>query len=232
MLWIHESWSKGGVWDWEILKKEYSPKTQKILSVFLAEKSFMILMCLQVFIAAINIFDPHFLMSGVLLLCVGFTAMRWRGTFNGGSDYMTTLILLSVFVSGFFPDKSLGQLACFAYIGIQTVLSYFLSGLVKLKEKSWRKGKALKELLLYSNYIVDEKTKEVAKKPFMVLMASVIILIFECTFPLALTDHRLCMIYLSIGFLFHLENFFVLGLNRFVFAWLAAYPAINYLVRM
>lgn len=229
MLLIHHAWSKNGAWDWEVLKREYSPKMQKYLSGFLDEKHFLILMCVQVFLAAINMFAAHYLLSGALLFTTVLTAMRFRGTFNGGSDYMTTLVLLAVFIGGFFADNSLGQLACFAYIGIQTILSYFIAGLIKLKEKSWRDGRAIKEFLLHSNYPVDSNTKALIKKPIFAHMASIIILIFECSFPLALMDKRICLIYLCIGFLFHLENFFVLGLNRFVFAWLAAYPALYYL---
>lgn len=229
ILLLRRAWSKNGAWDWDILKKEYSPKLQRYLSVFLDEKYFLILICIQILMAAINVFAAQFLLSGGLLFTTVLIAVRFRGTFNGGSDYMTTLILLAVFIAGFCPDNSLGQLACFAYIGIQTILSYFIAGLTKLKEKSWRNGQAIKQFLLHSNYPVDSNTKALIKKPFFALMASVIILIFECTFPLVLLDKRICLIYLCIGFLFHLENFFVLGLNRFVFAWLAAYPALYYL---
>ncbi|MES2769489.1 MAG: hypothetical protein V4596_10125 [Bdellovibrionota bacterium] len=226
---IRHAWAKNGPWDWEILRKEYSPKFQKYLSVFFDEKYFLILICIQISVAAINVFTAQLLGNGVLLFTTVLIAVRFRGTFNGGSDYMTTLILLAVFIAGFCPDDSIGQLACFAYIGIQTILSYFIAGLTKLKEKSWRNGRAIKQFLLYSNYPVDTNTKALVKKPLFALMASVIILLFECTFPLVLLDKRICLIYLCIGFLFHLENFFVLGLNRFVFAWLAAYPALYYL---
>ena len=34
------------------------------------------------------------------------------------------------------------------------------------------------------------------------------------------------VILLALGFTFHVVNAFVLGLNRFVWAWVATYPAI------
>ena len=49
---------------------------------------------------------------------------------------------------------------------------------------------------------------------------------FECLFPLAWFDPRLCLLLMAAGAGFHLLNSYVFGLNRFLFAWLAAYPAL------
>lgn len=229
MLLAKKCWSEGGLWSWSILKKEYSGRLEKFLDFCLKPQGFQILMALQTALALINIFVGSHLINGFLFGTVFLTAVRWRGTFNGGSDYMTALVLAASFIAGFFAKDSLGQLACFAYIGIQSIMSYFVAGIAKIKQGSWHNGKALTQFLLHSNYLVDSTTKSLVNKPSFALMASIIILIFECTFPVVLLDLRLCLIYLCVGFLFHLENFFVLGLNRFVFAWLASYPAIYYI---
>jgi hypothetical protein len=49
------------------------------------------------------------------------------------------------------------------------------------------------------------------------------VIAFECAFPLALIDARLLSL---LGIAFHVVNARVLGLNRFLWAWLAAYPAL------
>lgn len=230
MLWIYSSWANDGVWRWEILKKDFSLKTQNFLYHFLSERRFFALVVAQVILAGINIFHPKAWILGFLLISTALTALRWRGSFNGGADYMTTVVLLGAFIASCFPEYEITQLAGFAYISVQLILSYFLAGIAKIKQEKWRDGRAVAEFAVYSYYAVDPRTKRLAKKPFYASFASKAILIFECTFPLALLDPRVCLVYLGVGFFFHLENYFALGLNRFFFAWLSAYPALYYVV--
>ena len=80
-----------------------------------------------------------FLMALLLLL-------RWRGAFNGGSDFMTLVAitgLLLAQLAGSLVDAPWGWRAGFWYITLQTVSSYFVSGWVKLLRPEWRSGKAL-----------------------------------------------------------------------------------------
>jgi uncharacterized membrane protein len=60
--------------------------------------------------------------------------------------------------------------------------------------------------------------------------ASFAMLAFECSFPIALVDVRACVVMLAIAAVFHLTNAVVFGLNRFLWAWLAAFPALLFWV--
>jgi hypothetical protein len=111
-------------------------------------------------------------------------------------------------------------------ISLQVCLSYCLSGIAKLRRARWRTGQALMLLLTATNYEVPAVAKKWVNKPAVSFVLSWGILIFECSFPLALFRPQLCLIYIALALIFHLANFFVLGLNRFVFAWIAAYPAL------
>lgn len=222
-------WSDEGIWSWNILKQEYSGLLQRLFGFFLQQKHFSILIWIQVALSILNVFLGIPFINGILFFLILFSVIRWRGTVNGGSDYMTALILLATFIAGFFPKDSVVQIMCFTYIGVQAILSYFVAGLTKLQHRAWYTGKALKQLLLHSNYLVDTTTKSLVSRPTLAFLASFVILIFECTFPLVLVDQKICLFYLGVALLFHIENFFVLGLNRFIFAWLAAYPSIYYL---
>jgi hypothetical protein len=51
---------------------------------------------------------------------------------------------------------------------------------------------------------------------------------FECGAPLALTGRTACLALLAFGAGFHVVNAVVFGLNRFLWTWLAAYPALLY----
>ena len=63
------------------------------------------------------------------------------------------------------------------------------------------------------------------------LAASWLVITLECGFPAALVAPELAIALLTIAGTFHVGNALVLGLNRFVWAWLAAYPALLYWVR-
>jgi hypothetical protein len=58
--------------------------------------------------------------------------------------------------------------------------------------------------------------------------ASWAVMIFECLFPLALVNTQSCLAFMSVAILFHLSNFYLFGLNRFLLSWAAAYPALLY----
>jgi hypothetical protein len=103
------------------------------------------------------------------------------------------------------------------YIAAQLVLSYFLAGLFKLRDPAWRNGTALAQLLSAPQY----RSRPLAL-PFARWLGYGVIA-FECAFPLALIDARLLSL---LGIAFHVVNARVLGLNRFLWAWLAAYPAL------
>jgi hypothetical protein len=59
------------------------------------------------------------------------------------------------------------------------------------------------------------------------LWASWLVIVFECAFPLVLwVRPQGAALLLACGLAFHLCNALVLGLNRFLWAWLAGYPAL------
>ena len=82
-----------------------------------------------------------FLFVGNLLILI-----RWRGAFNGGSDFMTLVVLTGLLISqvvGALVHVELGWQAGFWYIAIQAITSYFMSGAVKLLRREWRNGSAM-----------------------------------------------------------------------------------------
>jgi hypothetical protein len=119
------------------------------------------------------------------------------------------------------PDLAL------AYIAIVCGLSYFVAGAAKLAQKKWRRGLALQEILLHSNAVRKVAWIQIlAEKRNIIFLASWAVVLFEISFPLVLLNGRWAMFYLLIGVFFHFANFLIFGLNRFFWAWLAAYPAV------
>jgi uncharacterized membrane protein len=153
-------------------------------------------------------------------------AMRFRGSYNGGSDSMLLVVLLGLAVAR--TDERLAA-AGLGYAAVQLVLSYAISGWAKLRDPQWRTGRALDVLVRLPHYGVPPRLVAIltsrAARP-----SSFAMLAFECGFPIALVDVRVCVVMLAIAAVFHLTNAVVFGLNRFLWAWLAAFPALLFWV--
>jgi hypothetical protein len=163
------------------------------------------------------------------LLGVGLLILRrFAGPYNGGSDRMSLLILACLCLAHLLPDPRWREVAL-GYLAVQLVLSYVLSGAVKIVNPDWRSGRALRDVFLFSAYPVSEELRRLADWPRLLLLMSWCVMLFELLFPLALLTQPALIIGLTIAAAFHLANACLFGLNRFFWAWLAAYPSILWL---
>lgn len=190
---------------------------------------FQSLLFLQLMVCCSLIFlgpSPLVILALILNTVIYF---RFRGVVNGGSDYMTALVLAACSIKILFSNSSYVGMLSLLYIGVQVMLSYFISGIVKIKNPQFRNGSALQAFLTASNYNVPSWVTDLAKSRGLMLVLSWVILIFELSAPLAITSSKFAVAYMGIAAIFHLANFLVFGLNRFFFAWIAAYPAFYFL---
>jgi HTTM domain len=165
---------------------------------------------------------PALLGLGIVILA------RFDGPYNGGSDRMSLLILVCLCLALILPDPHWRQVA-FGYLAAQLALSYVLSGGVKIVNPEWRSGRALADVFLFSTYPVGEDLRQFAGWPRLLFVMSWCVMLFELLFPLALLTRPTLIIGLAIAAAFHLANACLFGLNRFFWAWLAAYPSILWL---
>jgi hypothetical protein len=172
------------------------------------------------------IFHPA-LFIAFLFLSTWLIAIRFRGIFNGGSDSMTVLVALGLSIAQAFHDHPLALKASFAFIAVHVTASYFLAGLSKLKNSEWRRGIALPIFFKTPRYDSPPQIlRELLEKPKIAKHVSWMIMLFECSFPLAWTGPNVCIFYIALALIFHIVNYYVFGLNRFFFAWMSAYPAL------
>lgn len=230
-LLLKESYNNKGVWQWELIKKEYYifPKfSQFFLNFCLSYPNFLYLLILRIIICALGIVFPSVLVIYFLLLSQILICLRWRGTFNGGSDYMSLIILTALALFWTFPSNETVQLLAIFYIAIQSLSSYFVAGVVKIKNVKWRTGKALKTFFNCTIFDDNNLTKLFKDNNFLLFSASWSIMLFELAAPIIFFSPNFCLSYISLAFVFHLANFYFFGLNRFIFSWLATYPALYY----
>lgn len=157
-----------------------------------------------------------------------FILKRFQGPYNGGSDRMGLLILCCLCLTHFMPSTQMQEYV-FGYLALQLVLSYFMSGWVKIVNPQWRCGKALEDVFRFSAYPVSESLRKWAERPTLLLLMSWAVIMFELLFPLTLLSPATLIVGLIIAATFHLTNAFIFGLNRFFWFWLAAYPSILWL---
>lgn len=164
----------------------------------------------------------------MLIILVGLSLLilrRFHGPYNGGSDRMGLLILVCLTLAHIAPNSFWQEIA-FGYLAIQLILSYFISGWVKIVNADWRAGRALQDVFAYTIYPVSEDLRSYADQGKLLGIMSWCVIVFELSFPLALLDVKLLYVALVIAAIFHLANAFLFGLNRFFWIWLCAYPSI------
>ncbi len=161
----------------------------------------------------------------LLLLGIGIVMLhRFNGPYNGGSDRMSLLILVCLTAAHLVPSE--WREAAIGYLAVQLILSYVISGWVKIVNPEWRCGRALSDVFRFSAYPVSERLRELADRPRLLFAASWAVMLFEMLFPLTLWFQVTLFMGLGVAALFHLANACLFGLNRFLWIWIAAYPSI------
>jgi len=163
-----------------------------------------------------------------LLVVSGLLLRRFQGPYNGGSDCMSMLVLLCLFLSHIAPTRFWQEIAL-GYLAFQLTFSYFQSGYIKVINPEWRSGRALTDVFAITAYPVSTHLRQLAQSPRLMRGMSWAVILFELIFPLTLLNHITLLVALAIAALFHLANACLFGLNRFFWIWLAAYPVIIWL---
>ena len=231
---IADSTDPQGVWAWQVQRADIPaspPWVRRVLNVLYRPGFYRAQLLLRAAAALAlmawgnQLWLALVLFTGQLLLLV-----RWRGAFNGGSDFMTIVVLSGLLIAmlvGASGDSELGWRAGMIYIAIHAASSYFISGGIKLLNPEWRSGEALALFLDGGIYGPLSRLSLYWLRPVAMLCSWAFIL-WDCLVPLAFFDAELAVIYCAVAGLFHFLVFWYFGLNRFVFAWLASFPAIIY----
>lgn len=238
-----------GTWRWKTLRKEWrtlprilnrsadgilaDDRFPKLLSTLLIAATLLVALSgwvlgIEPTLAERRLFFPE--LTLILFLGSLAVAARFRGAFNGGSDTATVNFLLGCLLGEWvWPKLGLG------WIAVQITLSYWIAGAVKARSSRWWNGKALQEFLHSNRYGVPQFVKAASQSLAVCSLASIAVIVFEVLFPsifglsrisLPVDPNLIVAAVLAAGALFHLANFWIFGLNRFFFAWLAGYPAV------
>ncbi len=233
-----------GVWAYDVQGRDFKayPMMDALFAWLSQERVYFWLLLFRALACMILLVGGGSLPLMVFLFVTGlWIALRWRGAFNGGSDFMTMAVMIGCLLAYAVKDGAVqsagwqnggwqdgGWNIGLMFIAIQSASSYFISGGVKLLSQDWRTGKALPIFL--DGGIYGPLSRH---SPFWFQAiagpVSWAFILWECAIPFALLSVKAIAVFCGFGLLFHLLVFWYFGLNRFVFAWLASYPALFYL---
>jgi hypothetical protein len=223
----------GSVWDWQVQRAELTHAAgwlQKMFGLLYRDRVHHLHLIVRVTLAASLFYDVSPASSIVLFASTLVLLIRWRGAFNGGSDFMSIVVLTGVLiaqVAAIWSSPVLAWKAGLWYITIHTMSSYFLSGTVKLLSSDWRSGRALPYFLdgaVFGPLDADS----IFRKKRVAILCSWAFILWECSFPVVLAGPAWAVAWCVCAALFHFLVFWHFGLNRFFWAWLASFPAIIY----
>jgi hypothetical protein len=229
LLQLRWAWSDDGIWRWSLLAPEHrqlAAPLRWLLARLLPARPFGVLLWLRLLAAVALGSGAGGGCALFLLLTQVAIGVRFRGTFNGGSDTFSVVLLVALSLAQLLASSAAAQQAALLYISVQLTLSYFIAGLAKLQHAEWRSGGALSACVDSARYGTPSWLVRALDGKTRLSVLSFGLLGFECGFPLAWSGPRTAGVFIGLGLCFHLGTWLLLGLNRFVFVWAAAYPAL------
>lgn len=225
--------------DWDLLRERYTWASRPVQQAlgFVSRPGVSRAIHLARAAAALSLLIPktsrgHRVTAGAFLsLSSAITNPRqYFGT--DGSDQVAFMVQGVAALARSQDDRPEVVDACLWLVGIQSSLSYATAGLAKLAGPLWRSGEALPMVLRTEAY-GDGASYALAKRyPRITRAVGTGVIVLECAFPLVFAfKGRLTVPMLATTTTFHVVNGRVMGLSRFVWAFLSTYPAVLYVTQ-
>jgi len=150
---------------------------------------------------------------------------------HDGADQLASFTILSIAVTSLSPTP-LARVACVLFLAFQACLAYGTAGWCKVIMPGWRDGTYLAAILATRIYGAPPLGRFLSTHPLLARIATIGVVGWECTFPLVLlVPEPMVWAILGMGVLFHILNAMLMGLNTFVWSFLATYPAVIWVIR-
>jgi len=232
LLWVHRALADTGVFGWPVLRRDLvmAPRwLRAVADCVFSYRGIMAVLVIQLASALALPWLSHPALPWLVVASTLLISIRFRGTYNGGSDAMLLIVMVALGLARGAPGSRAAE-AGLAYAAVQLVLSYFVAGIAKLPDPAWRSGRAVTDLVRLPHYRAPAWAIAALSRASVARTAAWSMLAFECSFPLAFVHPSVCTGLMICGVGFHLVTAIVLGLNRFLWTWLTAYPALLYWV--
>ena len=226
-----------GLLSWEVARLRSARlavgATGAVLQRVLAPPGIYVLCWVRMLAAVIVIVAPTATGGSAAALFVaasiGLLLMLRTSYGNDGADQMLLIVLVASASVRLIGSQDALEYALW-FIALQCLLSYVTSGLGKLAGRSWRDGAGLVGVLNTSTYGMRRVAASLERHRGLAVLLSWTIIVTEIAFPLVLVvPDPWVAVMLAGGLAFHVASAIVMGLNAFVWAFGATYPAIAFL---
>lgn len=235
LLYNWETYKDDELFSWKIISS--TKMTQRkgvlnILSFFLKYPNFLGVLSIRI-VAILFTFILGNTLETFLIAIIIITTLfiNYRSIYGqDGSDQMSSIILVTLLIYSIDPTNTVIANAGIWFICLQTLLSYFTAGYFKSKGEKWTtKPNAVFQIFNTSTYGSKPIAAVLKDNTTMTKLLTWSTVAVECTFPLVLvTGYPGMIVFLGWGFIFHLMNALVMGLNSFFWAFIATYATIIY----
>jgi hypothetical protein len=165
------------------------------------------------------------------IITVSTMAMMLRTTYGlEGSDQILLIIFVTLTLVFARPSPVTMTLGLW-FLALQACLAYCTAGYYKVASPMWRDGTALVGIFGTRCYGQPMLARYLADHHRLTIWLSRAFAVSECGFPLVLLLPKSMLPYfLAWGIGFHASCAVLMGLNNFLWAFLATYPAVVYCV--
>jgi hypothetical protein len=222
-----------GLLSWNVLGLRPSLISSPTIRTYIHSETFIISVLLCRIVASLMLLVPYPNPADLpcsLFIMLSCLYLSRRTRFGGdGSDQMGMVIATGVAIlsTGLVLNDRNVALSGVLAIGGQATLAYFIAGAAKLVSPAWREGSALMGVMKTQSYGHAFAVHFAEAQPRFCKFICWTTIITEMLFPLILfVPSGLAIAGLLCFAVFHFSNAYFMGLNAFVWSFLAAYPSI------
>jgi hypothetical protein len=232
-LWIRSEFGDGGVYAWSVLRfarPRRRPAMENLRDALFGRAGVMALLGLRLLLAVtLVLFASVAWVATIAVVALAGVLLTFNVRVPWGMDgadnvaLHVTLGLAAYALARVFDAPSVGLYYIAAYAG----LAYVTSGVTKLSDAAWRSGVALGWVLNLQVFGAPWAVEFLAPRPRLRQVLSWSVMLAEVSAPLAvlLPAHGIALVLVA-GLAFHVTTAVCMGLNLFVWSFLATYPAV------
>jgi hypothetical protein len=224
----YKDFKSNGIYSWKVLSARKNKNFSLILNNWIPIQILLLVTCL------LTIFDfIEFKAISFFVITLYFIFFQKRNLYGfDGSEQMLQVIFLLLFFKSLSTNATFTLIIYYAFI-TQIFVSYFFSGYNKFKGKLWRNGTALNKILNTESFGNKKYSLILSKNLKLSKTLTYGTIIYQMIFPIIMIipNYEIRLTYLGFGILFHTGIGLSMGLNIFIYSFLAIYPILLYFIQ-
>ena len=238
-LWLRRHFREDGAWSWTRWRAHwYWPQWASffapILDRVLGHPGIVAILVARLLAGLLLVTTFAILplrMAAIWWIYLSWILLSIRHRSLSGSEDMMKIVCGGLALGHVFPSDPLVLEVCLWFIALQACLSYAGNSWPKWSSREWRNGHAL--FLIAQNPLHGSPLlfKVLRHRAVLTKLLTWSTLLIETVFPLVLLmGYPWCWFLLGWGLTFHTLTAVLLGLNTFMWSYVATYPAIVFVV--